>query len=76
MPHGPTQFQSTIIKPYYKDNSFEPLQDALKDAPENALKDALKNALKDTLKDDLEKNHNQYTLEGDYDLDIIIVNIP
>jgi hypothetical protein len=37
MPYGPTQFQSTVVKPYYKDDSFKPLQDA----PENALKDAL-----------------------------------
>ena len=40
MPYGPTQFQSTVIKPYYKDNSFKPVQDAL----ENALKNAQENA--------------------------------
>ncbi len=34
MPYRPTQFQLTVIKPYYKDNSFKPLQDALKDALE------------------------------------------
>ena len=55
MPYRPTQFQLTVIKPYYKDNSFKPVQDALKDALENALedapKDALKNALEDALKD-------------------------
>ena len=50
MPYKPTQFYLTVIKPYYKDNSSEPLQDA----PE----DALKNASEDALKDALEKNHN------------------
>jgi hypothetical protein len=30
-----------VVKPYYKDNSFKPLQDTLKDALKNALKDAL-----------------------------------
>ena len=64
MPYGPTQFQSTVVKPYYKDNSFKPLQDALKDA------------LKDTLKDALEENYDKHTLEGDYNSDIIVVNIP
>ncbi|PVH90773.1 hypothetical protein DM02DRAFT_577620, partial [Periconia macrospinosa] len=34
MPHGPTQFRSTVIKPYYKDDSSEPLQGAPEDAPE------------------------------------------
>ena len=43
MPYRPTQFQLTVVKPYYKDNSFEPLKDALEDA----LKDALENALED-----------------------------
>ena len=80
MPYGPSQFQSTVIKPYYKDNSSKPLQDALEDAPENTLENALENALKNTLedalKDTLEKNYNQYTLKGNYDLDIIIINIP
>ena len=47
MPYRPTQFQLTVVKPYYKDNSFKPIQDA----PENALKDALEDTLKDTLKD-------------------------
>ena len=56
MPYGLTQFQLTVIKPYYKDNSFKPVQNA----PEDALKE----------------NYNQYTLEGDYDSNIIIVNIP
>jgi len=36
MPHGPTQFRSTVIKPYYKDNSSEPLQDATEDALEES----------------------------------------
>ena len=48
MPYRPSQFQSTVIKPYYKDNSSEPVQNALEDALKNALKDALENALKDT----------------------------
>ena len=47
MPYGPSQFQSTVIKPYYKDNSFKPVQDAL----ENALEDTLEDALKDTQED-------------------------
>ena len=47
MPYRPNQFQSTIIKPYYKYNSFKPVQDAL----ENALKDALKDILEDALED-------------------------
>ena len=51
MPYRPSQFQSTVIKPYYKDNSFKPVQDALENALEDALEDALKDALKDTQKD-------------------------
>ena len=47
MPYRPTQFQLTTVKPYYKDNSFKPVQDALKDALEDAPEDALKDALKD-----------------------------
>ena len=50
MPYRPTQFYLTVIKPYYKDNSSEPVQDA----PEDALKDAPK----DVLKDALEENHD------------------
>jgi len=34
MPHGPTQFRSTVIKPYYKDDSSGPLQNAPEDALE------------------------------------------
>ena len=68
MPYRPTQFQLTIIKPYYKDNSFEPVKDALKNALEDALEDPLEDAL--------EENYNQHTLEGDYDSDIIIIDIP
>ena len=48
MPYRPTQFWLTVVKPYYKDNSSEPVQDTLKNALEDALKDTLKNALKDT----------------------------
>ena len=44
MPYRPSQFQSTVIKPYYKDNSFKPVQDALKNALEDTLKDALEDA--------------------------------
>ena len=51
MPHRPSQFQSTIIKPYYKDNSFKPIQDALKDTLKDALEDALEDTLEDALKD-------------------------
>ena len=46
MPYRPTQFYLTVIKPYYKDNSFKP------------IKDTLKNTLKDPLKDALEENYN------------------
>ena len=56
MPYRPTQFQSIIIKPYYKDNSSKPLQDA----PENALKES----------------YNQYTLEGNHNSNIIVVDTP
>ena len=75
MPYGPTQFQSTVVKPYYKDNSSEPVQDTLKDAPEDALKDAPEDAPKDALEDALEENYNQYALEGDYNSNIIVVDI-
>ena len=50
MPHRLNQFQLTVIKPYYKDNSFKPVQDALK----NTLEDALENTSEDALKDALE----------------------
>ena len=36
MPYRLTQFHLTIIKPYYKDNSSEPLQDTVKDALEES----------------------------------------
>ena len=49
-----SQFQLTVIKPYYKDNSYKPVQDALKDALEDTLEDALEDTLKDALKDALE----------------------
>ena len=42
MPYRPTQFQLTVVKPYYKDNSSKPVQDALKDALKDAPEDALK----------------------------------
>ena len=44
MPYRPNQFQSTVIKPYYKDNSSEPIQDALENALKDTLKDAQENA--------------------------------
>jgi hypothetical protein len=51
MPYRPSQFQSTIIKPYYKDNSFKPLQDVLedilKDIPENVPEDIPENVLEE-----------------------------
>src|SRR2546421_12606165 len=64
MPHGPTQFRLTVIKPYYKDDSSEPLQEAPEDAPEEAPEDAP------------EENHDQRTPEGDYDPDTIVVDVP
>ena len=80
MPYGPTQFQLTVVKPYYKDNSFKPVQDALEDALEDTLKDtledALENALEDTQEDTQEENYNQHALKGDYNSNIIVVNIP
>ena len=51
MPYRPTQFQSTIVKPYYKNNSFKPIQNALENALEDTLKDTLKDALKDAQED-------------------------
>ena len=72
MPYRPSQFQSTVVKPYYKDNSFKPLQDVLEDV----LEDILKNVLEDILKDVLKENYNQHTLKGDYNFNIIIVDIP
>ena len=63
MSYGPSQFWLTVVKPYYKDNSFKPVQDALKDTLEDALKDTLKNTLEDAVK-------------GDYNLDTIIINMP
>ena len=53
MPYRPTQFQLTVIKPYYKDNSFKPIQDALKDALKDALEDAPKDIPEDALEDAL-----------------------
>ena len=88
MPYGPSQFQLTVIKPYYKDNSSKPLQDVLEDVLDNILEDILENVLKDILEDILknipediledvlEENHDQYTLKGDYNSNIIIVDIP
>ena len=44
MPYRPTQFWLTVVKSYYKDNSFEPIQDAPKNAPEDAPKNAPEDA--------------------------------
>jgi hypothetical protein len=68
MPYGPSQFQSTIVKPYYKDNSSEPLQDVLEDILENTPEDVPENVLKE--------NYDQYALESDYNFNIIVVDIP
>ena len=88
MPYGLSQFQSTVVKPYYKDNSSEPLQDVLKDipddiledvlenVPEDILEDVLENILKDILEDVLKENYDQHALKGDYDFNIIVVDIP
>ena len=76
MPYRPTQFQLTVVKPYYKNNSFKPLQDVLEDILKNALEDVLENAPEDILKDILKENYNQHTLKGNYDSNIIVVNVP
>jgi hypothetical protein len=55
MPYRPTQFYSTVIKPYYKNNSSKPVQDALK----NTLEDTLKDDLEDALENALKENHDQ-----------------
>ena len=85
MPYRPTQFQLTVIKPYYKDNSSKPVQNALKNALKDILEDALKDALEDTLEDAPEENYNKHALKGDYnkhapegnyDSDTIVVDMP
>ena len=88
MPYRPNQFQSTVIKPYSKDNSSKPLQDVLEDVLDDVLEDILENILEDVLedvlenvpedvlKDVLEENHDQHALEGDYDSNTIVVDIP
>ena len=58
MPYRLTYFWLTVVKPYYKDNSSELVQDALENALKNALKDILDNTLKDALKDALKENYN------------------
>ena len=76
MPYRPTQFQLTVVKPYYKDNSSEPVQDALKNVLKDTLEDALKDTLKNVLKDTLEENYDQYTLKGNYNSNIIVIDMP
>ena len=51
MPYRPTQFYLTVIKPYYKDDSSEPVQDTLEDALKNALEDALEDPPENALKE-------------------------
>ena len=75
MPHGPSLFQSTVVKPYYKDNSFKPLQDVLKDVPDNILEDIPKNIPKDIPEDVLKENYNQHALKGNYNSNTIVVDI-
>ena len=75
MPYRPNQFWLTVIKPYYKDNSSKPLKDVLEDVLEDILEDILENAPEDVLEDVLEENHNQRTLEGNYDSNTIVINI-
>jgi hypothetical protein len=58
MPYRPSQFQLTVVKPYYKDNSSKPLQDILKNILEDVLEDIPENAPEDVLEDVLEENHN------------------
>ena len=79
MPYRPSQFQSTVIKPYYKDNSSKPLQDVLKNILDNVLEDILENILEDILEDILEnilEDILKDALEGNYNSDIIVVDIP
>ena len=71
MPHGPAQFRSTVVKPYYKDNGSDPLQDTMEDVPENAPEDATEG-----VPDNVPENHNQRVPEGDYDSDTIVVDVP
>ena len=68
MPYGPTQFRSTVIKPYYKDDSSEPVKDAPEDAPEDPPEDPPEDAP--------EENHDQRAPEGDYDSDTVVVDVP
>ena len=58
MLYRPTQFQLTVVKPYYKDNSSEPIQNALENAIEDALEDALEDAPEDAPEDALEENYD------------------
>ena len=47
----------------------------MKNILEDVLEDILKNVPEDILKDILEENHDQYTLKGNYDSNIIIIDI-
>ena len=51
MPYRPSQFQLTVVKFYYKDNSSKPLQDVLEDILNDILEDIPENILKDVLED-------------------------
>ena len=58
MLYRPSQFQLTVVKPYYKDNSFKPLQDVPEDILDDILENILENVLKDIPEDVLEENYN------------------
>jgi len=60
MPYGLSQFQLTVVKPYYKDNNSKPLQDVSEDVPEDVL----------------EENHDQCAPEDDYNSNTIVVDVP
>ena len=68
MPHGPTQFRSTVIKPYYKDDSPDPSRDTTEDSsPGDTTEDAPKDAP--------EESHDERVPDGDYDPDTIVVDV-
>jgi hypothetical protein len=58
MPYRPTQFYLTVIKPYYKNNSSKPVQDALEDTLKDVSENTLKDTPEDALENALEENHN------------------
>jgi hypothetical protein len=72
MPYRPSQFWLTVVKSYYKNNSSEPLQDVPEDIPKDIPENISENVPEDVLKE----NYNQYALEGNYNSNIIVVDIP